>query len=120
MGGKTNYRLVNTIHAGYHEGDEVGVQQMQSQIGVQLYQKCRPLSVARLRGLVGSNVGREHARWWVDKDGCCSFALFSDGGKPPKLSAPSRRVRGVGGIAGGGLRVGCCRGLIAMRCCKRS
>jgi hypothetical protein len=34
VGGKTTLRFVNTVHAGYHEGDEVGVMQMQSQVGM--------------------------------------------------------------------------------------
>lgn len=41
VGTKTNLRFVNTIHAGYHEGSEVDVMQMQSQVGVQLYLKFR-------------------------------------------------------------------------------
>ena len=41
VGTKTTLRFVNTIHAGYHENDEVDVMQMQSQVGVQLYIKFR-------------------------------------------------------------------------------
>eukprot|EP00976_Prorocentrum_cordatum_P013778 275050-Prorocentrum_minimum.AAC.1 len=31
VGEKTTLRFVNTVHAGYHERDEIGVMQMQSQ-----------------------------------------------------------------------------------------
>jgi len=41
VGSKTTLRFVNTIHAGYHEDNEVDVMQMQSQVGVQLYIKFR-------------------------------------------------------------------------------
>ena len=41
VGTKTTLRFVNTIHAGYHEDNEVDVMQMQSQVGVQLYIKFR-------------------------------------------------------------------------------
>jgi hypothetical protein len=32
VGAKTTLRFVNTVHAGYHERDEIGVMQMQSQV----------------------------------------------------------------------------------------
>jgi hypothetical protein len=41
VGFKTNLRFVNTIHAAHHEGAEIDVMQMQSQVGVQLYLKFR-------------------------------------------------------------------------------
>lgn len=41
VGLKTNLRFVNTIHAAFHEGAEIDVMQMQSQVGVQLYLKFR-------------------------------------------------------------------------------
>lgn len=40
-GTKTSFRLVNSQHAGHHEGDEAVIQQMQSDVGIQLYLKVR-------------------------------------------------------------------------------
>jgi len=41
VGERTTLRFVNTVHAGYHESSEIGVMQMQSQVGLQLYLKFR-------------------------------------------------------------------------------
>ena len=38
-GKRTSFRLLNTVHAGFREGTEATVQQMQSSTGVNLYQK---------------------------------------------------------------------------------
>jgi hypothetical protein len=41
VGRKTTFRLVNSQHVGFHEANESVIQQMQSEVGVQLFLKAR-------------------------------------------------------------------------------
>ena len=41
VGRKTTFRLVNSQHVGFHEANETVIQQMQSEVGVQLFLKAR-------------------------------------------------------------------------------
>ncbi|KAK3236864.1 hypothetical protein CYMTET_53022 [Cymbomonas tetramitiformis] len=56
VGSRTDMRLLNTLHLGKHEADELGVQQMQSRVGVSLYLKFREEHADQREGGEGNDM----------------------------------------------------------------